>query len=190
MNLVLRRVGTRMIFHQARYFLLHCVRNGGIPLKEMEAWILIEEHFSLLKDPNFWRINQWRWSILQKIAFSLKTGNLSAAKALIEYYDNHPSQKVFSYHEYFGWLKSFKGLNFLLRKASKDWIKPRPKRWIGVGHTDQTSRPNPRTTGLPSWETVATSALMRKHYERDEFLKTFEEKFENFGRYGPIEFVL
>ena len=51
------------------------------------------------------------------------------------------------------------------RTKQYDRIKIPPKRYVGVGYRDQGSRRNVAYDGSPSWQEVATSAIMRDSQE-------------------------
>jgi len=186
MNLALRRLGNKELFENLQNYLFLCAFEGRF--EEKAEAVLLVEHFTQLRDPSFWKVRIARWDILRKLYHYLSTGNFLGARRILTY---HQGQPKFHLHSYYGWRKLRDSLKPLFRVVKERQNKPRPKRWLGVGHNDRTSPPRPETKELPSWEEVATSSQMRRLYEKDEFLKEFLEKFENLSRIQTfIEFVL
>lgn len=99
--------------------------------------------------------------LLESYTRMLKLGSDAAALQLIAKGFKF-KEAVFSSHAYFGLAKLY-DCKRLLRRVTDDNYKTSspPKRFIGVGYSDKGTCPIPHEDGSQSWQTVATSRLIR-----------------------------
>lgn len=156
--LKLRRAKNTELFSRMNFFIFQIVKDKEKYLGKEEHLVLLEEHFLSLKDRLFWNQKRIaRWTILRKLMFLIRTGNWTDIERFIRYFDCNPTQNPFNEFAYWGWLNSGGNIERYFRKVEQRTIRPRPKRFIGVGHNDSHPPPSSLTRDLPSWENVASS---------------------------------
>lgn len=190
-SLKLRRLKSKLLFHYLSCFVNHVVKHEN-DFGMLEHLLILEEYFLDLRDPSFWdRERSCRWETLQKILFLIRQGNWKSIKRFQIYWKCNEHLIPFSEFAYWGWLNSGAKITDLFRLVENRKCKPRPKRFVGVGHNDSRPPPSPLTKGLPSWEEVASSTQVRKISAKQEFEEEFRSRFRELNRTKPfIEILL